>query len=105
MTSFQLQKPKISDGAVGQQAIKTHPLYPGYLLRSYKKSHLSRKGVKAIPHPFSILPGWENEECEDQQIMLNSPVVKNSVCSQNKPHTGMEPIGWYKLCRGSNESD
>lgn len=50
---FNYRNPKISDGAVGQWAIKIHPLYPGYLLRSYKKTpHLSRKGGS---RPFHIL--------------------------------------------------
>lgn len=28
--------------------------------------------------------------------MLNSPGVEHSACSQNKIHTGVEPIGCYK---------
>lgn len=65
---FNYRNPKISDGAVGQWAIKIHPLYPGYLLRSYKKKpHLSRKGGQGHS-TFFFITGWEDKECEEQQV-------------------------------------
>lgn len=97
MTSFQLQKPKISDGAVSPASHKNSSSLSWVFAKEIQKIPFLQKGVKAIPHPFPMLLGWENEECEEQQGMLNSPGVNNSVCSQNKPHTGVEPIGWYKL--------
>lgn len=86
MTLFQLQKPQ--NLRLGSWLFSLSWVFGKEL---GKNSTSPGVGVKTIPHPFSIT-GWETRSVKNS--MLNSLGVENSVCSQNKTHTGLGPIGW-----------